>query len=178
MAPWKAISLWQPWASAIACGAKRIETRSWETRYRGPLFIHAAKRCNQGELIHYHSCWRWCGALAPLGVRHGSDQNLWDLLPFGAIVAVCNLVDCKPTDEFTPAEIDRPQFSIEYPDRPFYAWTEHGLGNFALGRFGWVLENAKAFHEPIPLRGSRGLFNVPYHVIKGPLGELDKCGAA
>lgn len=25
----KCISLWQPWASAIACELKRIETRSW-----------------------------------------------------------------------------------------------------------------------------------------------------
>lgn len=32
----KAISLWQPWASAIAVGAKRVETRSWATKYRGP----------------------------------------------------------------------------------------------------------------------------------------------
>ena len=44
-APWsmeggddmKAPSLWQPWASAIAVGAKRVETRSWPTNYRGPL---------------------------------------------------------------------------------------------------------------------------------------------
>ena len=33
----KAISLWQPWASAVALGSKRVETRSWSTSYRGPL---------------------------------------------------------------------------------------------------------------------------------------------
>ena len=40
----KALSLWQPWASLIAAGVKRFETRHWETRHRGPIAIHAAKR--------------------------------------------------------------------------------------------------------------------------------------
>ncbi len=39
----KAISLLQPWATLVAIGAKRIETRSWATNYRGPLAIHASK---------------------------------------------------------------------------------------------------------------------------------------
>ena len=39
----KAISLWQPWASLIVCGAKEIETRSWSTKVRGTVAIHAAK---------------------------------------------------------------------------------------------------------------------------------------
>ena len=40
----KALSVTQPWATLIATGQKQIETRSWGTRYRGPLYIHAAKR--------------------------------------------------------------------------------------------------------------------------------------
>lgn len=32
----KVLSLKEPWASLIAFGPKRIETRSWRTRYRGP----------------------------------------------------------------------------------------------------------------------------------------------
>ncbi len=39
----KALTLTQPWASLVAVGAKRIETRSWETNYRGTIAIHAAK---------------------------------------------------------------------------------------------------------------------------------------
>ena len=35
----KALSLYQPWATAIALGSKRIETRGWPTSYRGPLAI-------------------------------------------------------------------------------------------------------------------------------------------
>ena len=39
----KALTLTQPWATLVAMGAKRIETRSWTTNYRGPLAIHAGK---------------------------------------------------------------------------------------------------------------------------------------
>lgn len=38
-----ALSIRQPWASAIVLGGKDIENRSWSTDYRGPLLIHAAK---------------------------------------------------------------------------------------------------------------------------------------
>ncbi|MFV0399180.1 MAG: ASCH domain-containing protein [Oscillospiraceae bacterium] len=47
----KAITIWQPWASLLACGAKKYETRSWVTSYRGPIAIHAAARkCDIGNL--------------------------------------------------------------------------------------------------------------------------------
>jgi hypothetical protein len=38
-----AISIRQPWAWLIVNGLKDIENRTWATRYRGPLFIHAGK---------------------------------------------------------------------------------------------------------------------------------------
>ena len=37
------LTLWHPWAGAMALGLKRIETRSWRTDYRGDVAIHAAK---------------------------------------------------------------------------------------------------------------------------------------
>lgn len=42
----RALSLTQPWATLatlVVSGAKRVETRSWKTPYRGWLGIHAAK---------------------------------------------------------------------------------------------------------------------------------------
>ncbi|EOC1198838.1 ASCH domain-containing protein [Cronobacter sakazakii] len=38
----KAISIRQPWAWLIVNGHKDIENRSWNTKYRGPVLIHAA----------------------------------------------------------------------------------------------------------------------------------------
>jgi len=40
----KAIAIYQPWASKIASGEKTIETRTWQTRYRGELLIISTKR--------------------------------------------------------------------------------------------------------------------------------------
>lgn len=39
----KALTLYQPWATLVALGLKRIETRSWPCGHVGPLAIHAAK---------------------------------------------------------------------------------------------------------------------------------------
>ena len=39
----KLLSLWEPWATLMAIGAKKIETRSWATSYRGWLAIQASK---------------------------------------------------------------------------------------------------------------------------------------
>jgi hypothetical protein len=40
----KAISIRQPWAALIVAGIKDIENRSWPTKYRGQLLIHASKK--------------------------------------------------------------------------------------------------------------------------------------
>ena len=37
----KALSVRQPWAWAIVFGGKDVENRSWPTRYRGRLLVHA-----------------------------------------------------------------------------------------------------------------------------------------
>ena len=43
MAKIKALSVKQPWAGMIASGQKTIETRTWETPYRGNLLIVSSK---------------------------------------------------------------------------------------------------------------------------------------
>ena len=91
MGTMKAISLWQPWASAVARRAKFNETRHWATSYRGTLAIHAAKRFPLGEMIYYSCCYNWRGALGrfawafadirPLRnpVKCRGRQSLWTL---------------------------------------------------------------------------------------------------
>ncbi len=49
----KAISLHQPWASLIAMGLKKFETRSWLTNYRGKLVICAAKKNSKQQQSNY-----------------------------------------------------------------------------------------------------------------------------
>lgn len=159
----RAISLWQPWASAVALGSKRIETRHWPAGYRGPLAIHAAKRRVLSELIHYGSFWNWQGALRGTGASFGGP-SLHEVLPFGAIVAVVTLADCRPSESFTVGELDTPrQPEGEYGD--LYTWTERQMGNFEIGRYGWVLTGVRPLLKPLPFVGRQGFFNVPDELL-------------
>lgn len=130
----KAISLWQPWASAIALGFKTHETRHWETLYRGPIAIHAAKKkfvigrqyCADGEWLDHVSKWA---------------TN--DSLPYGAVVCTAELVSCKRMPDARPAD----QLDYLY-------------GNWDEGRFAWRFENLVKLSVPIPYVGRQGLFEV------------------
>ncbi|HDU8694716.1 TPA: ASCH domain-containing protein, partial [Morganella morganii subsp. morganii] len=42
----KAISIRQPWAWLIVNGHKDIENRSWRTKYRGQVLVHASQGVN------------------------------------------------------------------------------------------------------------------------------------
>ena len=96
------ISLTQPWASIMALGAKRYESRGWATAYRGPLVIAASKgfplRCR--ELCKSEP---FCNVLRSGGIE------TWRDLPRGRLLCVVELVGCEPTvDEYTlPLKGDR-----------------------------------------------------------------------
>lgn len=157
----RAISLWQPWATAVAIGSKTIETRHWATDYRGPLVIHAAKRCVMHEMLYYACCWNWCAAMAPAGWRMGkSTDELLATMPFGALVGVVDLVDCRPAESFTLGELEEWRYAGPR-DSDCYRWNERQMGNFEAGRFGWVLANPRALRLPITYTGRQAFFNVP-----------------
>lgn len=152
----KALSLWQPWASLVAIGAKRIETRSWRTNYRGAVAIHASKRYgrNLRGLVNaepFHS------ALSPhFGETDDrSGSNSWLVLPLGAILAVSKILDCIPTDKIkhlrkTTAE----GFDGTWSVTP----QEWDFGDYSSGRWAWILGEPKMLAEPIPAKGSLGLW--------------------
>jgi hypothetical protein len=163
----KTISLWQPWASAIALGSKRIETRSWSTKYRGPLAIHAAKRSVEYEFSDFYVSWHWCGAL---GRQMDDEATFSQTLPFGAIIATCTLIDCRPTESFIAEELDtprRPRSDLVCcaTHAPFYDWTERQMGDFSPGRWGWVMNDIKRLETPIPYRGKQGIFDIPDEML-------------
>lgn len=75
----RALVVKQPWAWAIMSGHKRVENRSWTTKYRGPVAIIAgASRSSLASATRF---------LSGLGIERPSD------LPFGCILGVVNLVD-------------------------------------------------------------------------------------
>ena len=142
----KAITLTQPWATLVAIGAKRIETRSWPTSYRGPLAIHAAKGFRSlpgGNLTDFCLNEPFRTALTAGGVRlfvPGDD------LPLGAVVATARIALCCPT---------------EYADRQIEEWGaehEREFGDYSPGRYLWVLADVVALPTPLPARGALGLW--------------------
>lgn len=160
----KALTLYQPWASLIACGVKTIETRSWATNYRGPIAIHAAKTVPprwwpQGNALFD----RFKDDLRRVALPQLLDDGSYDLLlPAGAIVAVADLWACG---EYNPAigELELPMRDRGRYDPPFVKIPEHDrlTGNFGPGRFGWMLRSVRALDVPIECRGMQGLWTLP-----------------
>lgn len=134
----KMISLWQPWASLIAWGAKRYETRGWATGYRGPVAIHAAKRkptTDQLQLM-YDTL-----QLDPvLAVQ--ADTLTAQPLPLQQVVAIARVTDCVL---ITP-ELAQQQTRCELM-----------CGDWRPGRYAWQLRHITPLYQPIPIAGHQGL---------------------
>ncbi len=161
----KALSIHQPWATAVALGAKRVETRHWRAPQwllGRPLLIHASKtdewfRDGTADLLHEH--------LFPQVDEQCRALGWPEYWPLGALVAVARLVDCVPSEEFAGysgyilTEGNGTRHHIELTER------ELALGNFAPGRFGWVLADVRALPVPIPYRGQQNIFPVPVGIL-------------
>ena len=78
----KVLTIKQPWATLIMQGYKRFEFRSWQTKYRGDLLIHAGKGIDKEAIKRL-------------------EKYLPDELPTGKILGKVTLVDCiKMSPEF------------------------------------------------------------------------------
>lgn len=148
----KCISLWQPWATLIAIGAKTIETRSWYWAYRGPLAIHASKGgLSKSEFYETCELSEIKYALAAAGI----DPKQ---MPRGAIVATCNMVDC--------VRFARPGVMMgEKQAYPMAGQLEQAFGDYTIGRFGFMLRDIVRIEQPIPFVGKQGPFEVPAEAI-------------
>lgn len=81
----KVITIKQPFASLIAAGIKCYEFRTWKTKYRGEILIHAGKGVNKKAMEKY-KC-------------YNLDY------PSGVILAKANLVDCVYIDELVRKQL-------------------------------------------------------------------------
>lgn len=84
----KALSIRQPWAWLIVNGHKHIENRTWPTRFRGPVLIHASKGMSGRE---YEDAMEF--ALS-VGYRNYFPER--HELERGGIVGVADLRACVP----------------------------------------------------------------------------------
>ncbi len=154
----KAISLVQPYATLIAIGAKRIETRSWSTRYRGMLAIHASKAIPRWAREEVRDDHHFGDALRQAGLSGGTSD-----LPTGAIVAVAELVAVVPITrkwglvdprvfEWTDTCGRELRFEVTHQECTFGAYSD--------GRFAWLLADVVTFDPVLNVRGQLGLWDV------------------
>lgn len=138
----KAITIRQPWASLMALGFKQQETRSWDTKVRGSVAIHAglAMPCRLGQRVRY-------GDFEVEHDRGGlllrSDRLSWPYrLPLGAVVAIGDLFQTRSTNsgEHAPSDLER-ALGDHSPNR--WAWSITSISTLgshpieAKGRQGW-----------------------------------------
>lgn len=80
-----ALSVRQPWAWLIVNGHKRVENRTWSTRVRGHVLIHASKAFdNEGS--------RWLASES--GIRLPINMPGANDLERGGIVGIAEITDC------------------------------------------------------------------------------------
>ena len=99
----KVLTVKQPFASLIANGYKTYEFRSWKTKYRGELYIHAGK---------------------------GVDKKCMDMVkdynldyPSGYIIAKVNLTDCILVDDEFNEKLNKDNPKVYTHDYTgYYAW--------------------------------------------------------
>jgi len=153
----KALTVLQPYASLIACNAKHYETRSWRTKYRGKLVIHAGKyQYKPGELPK-DVAKSVMSALTPFGL-----SALSETIPYSAVIAVADLMDCWRI-ESSYERTDKTRIvnaSNGEQSKLFYiSEAEYLFGDWTPGRYAWELTNVERLPEPIPCKGKQGLWN-------------------
>jgi hypothetical protein len=134
----KTLSVKQPWASLICSGIKDIENRTWPTKFRGRVLIHASQ-----------------SKLSPVNVlsleqkKIVKDAGLWAscALPeyLGAIIGSVEIVDCVQNNSSIWAERSGPK-SIDYLKQTY----------------NWVLANPVLFNRPIEnVKGKLSFWDYP-----------------
>jgi len=87
----KVLSLRNPWAALVVHFGKRIENRTWSTRFRGEFLIHASKGMTRREFDEAYEF-----ARPVLGGSLPTAERLQSMLQFGGIVGHARLVDVVP----------------------------------------------------------------------------------
>jgi ASCH domain len=97
-----ALSIKQPWVNLILSGRKTIEVRSWPTRYRGELWLHA------GLNIDREAC-----------ARYSVDASR---LVRGAVVGKVEMYDCFEFDAMAWEKTSEQHLNFSQFSPRRYAW--------------------------------------------------------
>jgi len=134
----KAISVKQPWASLIVEGIKDVENRTWPTKFRGRVLVHAG-----ATLVKFN-------ALVDILTYPQFDILKGNVSPFignylGAIIGSVEIVDCV---------INHPSIWADKTDLETVVWSSKPIYN-------WILANPIKFDKPIPAKGKLSFWEFP-----------------
>lgn len=147
-----ALSLHQPYASCIAIGAKKVETRHWKTSKRGLIAIHAALKWGPKERL----------TLAEFSIDLALPLPAPEDIPLGYIVCVAKLVDCYMMGTFpTRAAGHAPPGSLEQQ-----------MGHWAEDRYAWVFEDVRVLEKPWAIPGRQMLWTLSEENEAGVMARL------
>ena len=148
-----AISLHQPWATALVAGVKKFETRTWALPAHlvgEPIAIHATKRQPDRGLV----------AKLPPSLRAG--------IPTGAIVGSVvfngsHLVTGDPEQRIDHLRVTDHYYQVVpvRQDRSTYeweVWLDDVWSDMGLGRHVWTVGRAKRLDSPLPTTGRQGIW--------------------
>jgi hypothetical protein len=146
----KTITLWQPWASLVAIGVKRFETRHWSPpdSYTGEcIAIRAAARPVPRDALGdlYDPC------VDAFGLYD------WHLrIPRGVVVCTAVLAGAYRVGGSSPLTFSldlRLPRSADLPTLAVDAW-----GDFSPGRWLWLLTEVEKLNPLIAARGAQGFW--------------------
>jgi len=154
----RAITIWQPWASLIAIGAKFYETRAYPPPANlvgQRIAIHAAvRRVKEGEISQ-----ATLDAAGQAFQRHHpirGPRYVYDL-PHGAVV--CTAVLAGAYKLGTPCLCGKARVVEARPDDLFKAPDEIDIdhfGDYRPGRWAWLLTDVQRLDRPVPAKGKQG----------------------
>ncbi len=148
----KALTLTQPWATLIALGEKRLETRGWpapDFMAGQRLAIHAGSNLVPvgGERGLRELCARPPFRDALFG--YGTPYLAASALPRGEVLCIVTVNACVKTE------------TIDFAAPPSWldpARNEVSFGDYTAGRWAWSLSDLEVLPEPIPARGRQKLW--------------------
>lgn len=150
----RAISLWQPWASLIACGAKPYETRDYPPPadwIGARIAIHAARMpvSRALKLSDLDDDDEFKGAVA-----HALRKEDWATsLPYGAVICTALLVGAYQLGSDWSLGGKRGVF-LQARGSPHCDYIDVDLfGNYAPLRWVYHLRDVQEINPPAPARG-------------------------
>src|SRR5690348_5008438 len=126
----KVLSLLQPWASLVVTGHKRIETRSWNTKYRGEILIHASNKWTKEQWKLLDNLYFGTALQNESGKIH---------ITCGHIVGKVNLIDTFQFEEDTKEHCKA--FFHDSGNVWDFTKKELAFGDYTTGRYGWLLSD-------------------------------------